>query len=253
MSRRIAIPVVCLILGAGFGAGGAVSFRGAGPEPRPTDGTPAPVAANPADEVVVEIRVRTPAGRCAPAVPAKGSSGLPQGSLVNTQCPLDLAIEGDGVFQVTMPDGTTAYTRRGNFGRSANGDLVTSHGYLVSPHVSIPPDGVAVAVASDGVVSVQMPGSVNASTVVGQLVLARFANPGWLKADSNGYYFETERSGTPTLAPPGQAALGVVRQGFRERHAEELSMALIDLVRELAQENDGADGNGVRVQMLGKK
>lgn len=248
MNRRWAVPVVCLAVGAAAGAGGAVYFRQAATAPAPI-ATPAAAPAPQGDDAVVEIRVRIPAGKGGPGALAKESSGLPRGGLVNTQNPLDLAIEGDGFFQVMLPDGATAYTRRGNFGRSAVGAIATPQGYHIHPQITVPTNTVGVSIGADGTVSAQTASSPNVSTILGQFVLARFANPGWLRTDADGLFHETERSGPPTLATAGQNAVGFVRQGFRERHPDQLPAALVELVRELAQQKDDTtDGNGVRVQ-----
>lgn len=259
MSGRILVPVVCLALGAGFGVSGSKCLTRETPSAAPSSASP-PVApgtkeaTDSADEVVVEIRVRVPAGKPAPGTFGKGASTISQGALVNTQNPLDLAIEGDGFFQLTLPNGDIAYTRDGVFGRNAQGNLVTAHGYLVSPQITVPQNAVSVAVGTDGTVSVQSAGALNASTVLGQFTIATFANPGWLKVDENGFYRETPQAGTPTFCIPGQSASGLLRQGFRERRSEQFSAALIELVRDLAQEKgNNTDGNGVRVRVLGKE
>jgi flagellar basal-body rod protein FlgG len=86
--------------------------------------------------------------------------------------------------------------------------------------------------------------------VVGQLTLTRFPNPGWLATDEKGYARETPQAGTPTVGTPGSGPFGLVRQGFRERHAEDRTAALVELVRDLAREGDAG---GARVRVLGGK
>ena len=138
-----------------------------------------------------------------------------QGDFESTGNPLDLAIEGDGFFQVTMPDGTTAYTRAGAFKLNETGQLVTSDGYLINPNITIPPDSIGITIAADGIVTVKQQGTTNASQV-GQLQTARFQNPAGLRAQGKNLFQETESSGTATLGNPGENGLGTISQGFLE-------------------------------------
>jgi len=120
-----------------------------------------------------------------------------QGSLQQTSNALDMAVQGNGFFQVTMPDGTTAYTRDGAFQVDAQGQLVTSEGYLVSPQITIPPNALKTTVGSDGTVSVSLPGQA-AEQKVGQLLMANFINPPGLDARGKNLFSETPASGQPT-------------------------------------------------------
>ncbi|RME64381.1 MAG: flagellar basal-body rod protein FlgG [Nitrospirae bacterium] len=138
------------------------------------------------------------------------------GDLINTSNPLDLAIEGDGFFQITMPDGTLAYTRAGNFQMDSEGRIVTPEGYPLSPEITIPSDAIQITIGTDGTVSVLQPGS-NTPSVVGQIELARFPNPGGLKAIGRNLFVETDSSGAPVTATPGSDGLGTVQQGFLEQ------------------------------------
>jgi flagellar basal-body rod protein FlgG len=236
---RFALPVLCLALGAGATVGftryilppTVVTVA----EPAPPAPPVPPPAAPPADELVVEIRVRVPPGVGGEPVFPTDSSDIRPGALVNTGQALDLAVEGAGFFRVTLPGGEVAYTRVGNFGTGAEGTLVTAHGLVVTPRITIPTDAVSVAVGADGTVSVLRSGALTAGTTVGQLTLARFPNPGWLTPRGNGVFVESERGGIPTVAPPGQHGMGLVRQGFRERHPDRRA-ALIELLRELGRE-----------------
>lgn len=255
MGGRVLLAVSCFALGGVLTACGTkYLFPPVVSCPSPSESPAAPVVAPaPTDEVVIEIRVKAPAGKAAGDVFAKDSSGLGQGALVNTQKPLDLAIEGDGFFQVTLPNGELAYTRTGNFGVGSQGALVTAQGYVVSPQITIPAHAVSISVGTDGTVSVQHLGALNASTVVGQLELCRFQNPGWLARKGAGLFQESERSGCPHIGTPGQNGLGLVRQGFRERHSDHNAAALLELVRDLGHEtNNNADGHGVTVKLLDK-
>lgn len=198
-------------------------------------------AATADEDVVVEIRVKVPAS--AASALGAGASTVPQGGLFVTQNPFDLAIEGAGYFQAMTPDGVPAYTRDGSFGQNALGQLTTRSGYVLTPEVVIPPDATAISVGTDGIISVVLAGTHRASVNLGQITLVRFPNPGWLRREPDGFYYETPESGIPTTAAPGTTGLGLVRQGFRERHADQFAQTLIQLVRDMAHDQ----GNGVRV------
>ncbi len=138
-----------------------------------------------------------------------------QGNFKQTGNPLDLAIEGDGFFQVSMPDGTTAYTRTGEFKVDSEGKLVTSDGYVVEPQISLPSDTLAVTISADGIVSVTQPGT-SAPTQVGNLELARFVNPSGLESVGKNLYLQTAASGDPSTGVPGAEGIGTLSQGFLE-------------------------------------
>lgn len=152
------------------------------------------------------------------------------GALVNTQNPFDVAVEGEGFFQVTLPSGELRYTRDGALRLNAQGNLVTSDGFLISPQVTIPTQAVSVSVGSDGTISVQNAGALNSSTVLGQLTLVRFQNPAGLSAEGRNLFAETASSGTPLIATPGQNGVGFTRQGFLERSNVDVVSELINLI-----------------------
>jgi flagellar basal-body rod protein FlgG len=152
------------------------------------------------------------------------------GALTNTQNPLDVAIEGDGFFQVILPNGEIRYTRDGSFRVNAQGNLVTSDGFLVSPQITIPPQAVSITIGSDGTVSVQNAGALNTATVVGQLTLVRFLNPAGLNAEGRNLFAETPASGAPIITVPGQNGAGFIRQGFLERSNVDIVSELINLI-----------------------
>lgn len=139
-----------------------------------------------------------------------------QGELMSTGNQLDLAIEGDGFFQINKPDGTLAYTRSGSFQLNQNGELITSDGYLIAPGITIPADATAITVAQDGIVSVKQPGN-NQATQVGQLTPVRFPNNAGLRALGYNMYEETQASGAPVIGIFGQQGFGRVSQGFLEK------------------------------------
>lgn len=152
------------------------------------------------------------------------------GALVNTQNPLDVAVEGDGFFQVTLPSGELRYTRDGALRLNAQGSLVTSDGFLISPQITIPTQAVSISVGADGTISAQNAGALNTSTILGQLTLVRFQNPAGLSAEGRNLFAETASSGTPLIATPGQNGVGFTRQGFLERSNVDVVTELINLI-----------------------
>jgi len=138
-----------------------------------------------------------------------------QGSTVETGNPLHMAVEGRGFFQVLMPDGTLAYTRDGSFSSDAQGQLVTSSGYVVQPSINIPENTLSITIGRDGVVSVRTAGS-TAPTQVGSVQLADFVNPAGLQAIGNNLYLESASSGAAQTGTPGLNGMGGVIQGALE-------------------------------------
>jgi len=138
-----------------------------------------------------------------------------QGALQQTGNNLDMAIKGQGFFQVQLPDGSTGYTRDGAFQVDANGQLVTSAGYPVQPGITIPANAQNVTVANDGTVTVSVPGQV-APQGLGQLQLVSFVNPAGLDPRGGNLFGETAASGTPNAGAPGANGLGSLQQGFVE-------------------------------------
>jgi flagellar basal-body rod protein FlgG len=138
-----------------------------------------------------------------------------QGALTNTGNPYDMAIDGPGYFQITMPNGDTAYTRAGSFQLSDQGELVTNDGYRVEPSIIVPQGALDVTVSKTGLVQVKMANQTNLQTV-GQLQLASFVNEAGLEAIGSSLFLETEASGQPTIANPGEPGFGKVNQQFVE-------------------------------------
>lgn len=137
------------------------------------------------------------------------------GSMSSTDNPLDLAIQGKGYFQVTLPDGTTAYTRDGSFQESSTGQIVTHDGYTVVPGITIPSNATAVTVNSSGQVLATIPGQTLPSTV-GQLQVATFPNEAGLAATGQNLYTETQASGTAVTGNPNTTGFGSILQGYLE-------------------------------------
>jgi len=138
-----------------------------------------------------------------------------QGTLQQTGNNLDVAIKGNGFFQIQLPDGTTGYTRDGSFQVDANGQLVTSAGYPVQPGVTMPSNALSVTIANDGTVNVQLPAQAT-PTPIGQIQLASFVNPAGLEPRGQNLYAETGASGTPNVGAAGANGLGTLQQGFVE-------------------------------------
>jgi flagellar basal-body rod protein FlgG len=147
--------------------------------------------------------------------PVATSRIFSQGNLQQTTNNLDLAIKGQGFFQVQQPDGTTAYTRDGSFQVDANGQLVTNNGYLVQPGITIPANAQTVTIAADGTVSVAVAGQ-SAPQEVGQIAIASFVNPAGLDPKGQNLWAETAASGAPQAGVPGSNGLGTLQQGYVE-------------------------------------
>jgi len=138
-----------------------------------------------------------------------------KGDLQQTGNPLDLAIEGDGFFQVQQPTGDIAYTRAGAFKKDSQGRLVTSDGFTLDPEITLPQNATSVTVGVDGTVSVTIAGQQQPQTV-GQIQLARFTNPAGLESLGRNLFTPTQSSGDATQGTPGQDGLGTLIQGFVE-------------------------------------
>ncbi|MFO0512064.1 MAG: flagellar basal-body rod protein FlgG [Gammaproteobacteria bacterium] len=138
-----------------------------------------------------------------------------QGNLQVTSNALDVAINGRGFFQVTLPDGTNAYTRDGSFKVNAQGELVTSGGYRMQPAVSIPDGAQSVSIGTDGAVTVQLAGQA-APSQVGSLQIVDFINPAGLQARGENLVLESAASGPPQAGTPGLNGLGTLQQGALE-------------------------------------
>jgi flagellar basal-body rod protein FlgG len=152
-----------------------------------------------------------------------------QGDFVHTGNPLDLVIEGDGFFQILMPDGTIAYTRAGAFKLDSEGRIVNSDGYTLEPEISIPPDTLSITIGSDGIISVVEAGSTE-PTEIGQIELARFINPGGLKAIGKSLFIPTASSGDPITDVPGNEGLGTISQGFVELSNVNIVEEMINMI-----------------------
>jgi flagellar basal-body rod protein FlgG len=152
-----------------------------------------------------------------------------QGSPFATENPLDVAIMGNGFFQVTMPDGTIAYSRDGSLKLNNDGTLVTADGYYLEPQISIPQDTTSVNIDTDGTVTVLVVGSVEPQQV-GQIELAKFINPGGLKNIGQNLYLPTEASGEPVLGTPSLEGFGQLEQGYLESSNVKVVEEMVNMI-----------------------
>jgi flagellar basal-body rod protein FlgG len=147
--------------------------------------------------------------------PVATSRDFSGGNLRATNAPLDLAIEGDGFFQVTLPNGTTAFTRAGALHRDSQGQIVTADGYSIEPQITIPANATSVSISKDGIVSVSVPGQTG-SQQIGTIELATFQNAAGLSPMGGNFFTATTASGDPQTGVPGSDSRGTLVQGFVE-------------------------------------
>ena len=151
-----------------------------------------------------------------------------QGSVAETGNALDVAISGDGFFQVELPDGSTAYTRDGNFSRDASGMLVNNSGLPLAGQIEVPADALAIEIDQDGTVSALLDD--NTQVEIGQVELAKFSNNGGLEALGDNLYASTEASGLAFYGEPGSEGFGVVRQGYLEQSNVDIVTEMVRLI-----------------------
>jgi flagellar basal-body rod protein FlgG len=155
---------------------------------------------------------------------------MTQGELNQTNNPLDMAIEGNGFFQVQRPDGTTAYTRAGQFYQNNQGTIVTTAGDPLLPTITIPANATSITVTQYGVVNATLPGQTN-PTQLGQIQLATFANPGGLQSMGSNLLQQTLSSGDPVLGNPGGTeGLGTLQQGYLENSNVDVITEFVQMV-----------------------
>ena len=154
-----------------------------------------------------------------------------QGTFAQTGNPLDLAIQGNGFFQVLQTNGNLAYTRDGSFQLDQNGNIVTANGNLLQPQITIPSNAQNVTIAQDGTVSYTMPNQ-TAAQKAGQIQLALFQNPAGLNSIGNNLYTPTDASGNPQVAAPGSSeGLGTVMQGYTEQSNVDVVQEFVNLIQ----------------------
>jgi flagellar basal-body rod protein FlgG len=159
--------------------------------------------------------------------PTAVAVNLAQGALSNTGGDLDLAIEGEGYLEVTLPNGNAGYTRDGGLKRTGEGLVVTSDGFPVIPNITIPDDANAISINTDGEIYASFADRVEPE-LLGQFTLADFSNPKGLEAIGNNLYVETSASGAPIVGAPGEDGRGTLRQGYVEQSS-------VDAVREITE------------------
>jgi flagellar basal-body rod protein FlgG len=152
-----------------------------------------------------------------------------QGTLQTTGNTFDLALDGDGYFQVQLPGGQTGYTRAGNFTRSSEGTLVTTQGYAVQPPITVPEGATSISVGADGSVTAQVAGTAEPATL-GQITIASFTNPAALQSASDNFMLETGGSGAAQVGIAGEAGRGHIRQGMLESSNVNIVEELVDMI-----------------------
>ncbi len=162
--------------------------------------------------------------------PATTARIFTQGNLEQTGNVLDLAINGNGFFQITLPDGTIAYTRDGSFQKDNQGQIVNASGYPLQPAITIPADAISLSISNDGVVSVVQPGNA-AATTVGTIQVATFINNGGLQSIGDNLYLETASSGSPTPNTPGLNGAGVLNQYYVETSNVNVAEAMVSMIQ----------------------
>ena len=159
------------------------------------------------------------------AVPIATQKSFAQGDIQPTNNPLDVAIQGEGFFQIRRPDGTTAYSRDGSLKVSADGSIVTSQGYIVEPGLTLSDQVTSITISRDGSVEATVVGDA-APTQVGQIELAKFVNPAGLSAIGGNLFLETPASGKPLVGTSGTEGFGELMQG-------QLESSNVDVVEEM--------------------
>ncbi len=159
--------------------------------------------------------------------PSTVSMELTQGALNPTDAELDLAIDGSGYFEITLPSGESAYTRDGKFNRGQDGQIVTMDGFPLTDGIIIPDDAQKISISRDGEVVAYFEG-VTEGQAIGNIQLVRFVNEKGLEAMGDNLFRETEASGTPTQQVPGTEGAGYIRQGFLEGSG-------VDVVKEISE------------------
>lgn len=154
---------------------------------------------------------------------------MSQGNVLLTENELDIAIRGEGFFQIELPDGRIGYTRDGSFERDSEGNIVTADGYLVEPGLEIPENSIAVTISNTGLVQIRLSDEA-APQEVGQIEIARFVNKAGLEAIGDNLFLETAASGAPQTGNPGDAGFGDLQHMFLEQSNVNPVTELSDLI-----------------------
>ena len=160
---------------------------------------------------------------------AASTRNFGQGALQNTGNNLDVAIQGQGFFQIQMPDGSTAYTRDGSFQLDSGGQMVTNQGYVLQPGVTVPANAINVNISPDGRVQATMPGQ-SALQSLGQIQIANFINPAGLESRGGNLFAETAASGAPQAAAPDSNGLGRLQKGYLEASNVNVVEELVSMI-----------------------
>lgn len=161
--------------------------------------------------------------------PVATERNFTQGNLTQTGNSLDVAIQGEGFFQIQLPDGTLGYTRDGAFQKDSQGQIVTANGYPLSPAITIPSNALSISIGSDGVITVLQSGS-STPVQVGQIQLASFVNSGGLQSMGQNLFLETASSGTATPNTPGTNGVGLLNQGYVETSNVNVVEELVNMI-----------------------
>jgi flagellar basal-body rod protein FlgG len=153
-----------------------------------------------------------------------------QGSLQQSNNSLDVAINGNGFFEVNLPDGTIGYTRDGSFQLDAQGRMVTSSGLPVANGITVPPNAIKVSISADGIVSATLPGN-PAPQQLGNIAMSSFVNPAGLEPVGQNMYKESAASGQPQQGQPGTNGLGFIKQGFLEASNVNVVEELVTMIQ----------------------
>lgn len=185
------------------------------------------------------------------ARPIASVRNFSQGNLQQTGNSLDVAINGNGFFQVQMPDGTTAYSRDGSLQVDSTGQIVTSNGYPINPAITVPANAQSITIGQDGTMSVAVAGQA-APTQIGQLQVATFINPAGLQPSGQNLFTETAASGTPTTSTPGTNGAGFVSQGYVETSNVNVVEELVSMIQTQRAYEINSRAIQTADQMLGK-
>ncbi len=170
---------------------------------------------------------------------------MTQGDFNQTGNSLDLAIQGQGFFQISRPDGTTAYTRAGSFHLNNQGQIVTADGDPLLPSVTIPANSTSITISPYGVISATQPGQTNAAQL-GVLQLATFANPGGLNSVGGNLFLQTASSGNAITGEPGGTnGIGTLQQGYLENSNVDVVSEFVQMI--LAQRSYESNSKVVHV------
>lgn len=183
--------------------------------------------------------------------PVSTARNFSQGNLQQTSNSLDLAINGQGFFQITQPDGSVGYTRDGSFQVDAQGQIVNANGNPLSPTITVPANAQNVTVAQDGTVSATVPGSTTPQQL-GQIQLASFINPAGLDPKGGNLFAETAASGNPQTGNAGSNGLGVLNQGFVETSNVNVVEELVAMIQTQRAYEINSKAIQTSDQMLGR-